>query len=70
MWFNLDLYIPFGKDLKCTYEKWACIFHLELQIKNYGWSKVHKSKCQFDSRPLKLKKQKSNDLWLAFTIWQ
>jgi len=58
-----------GKDLKCTYENWACIFHLDLQTKSDGWKKVHKSKWQFDFQPLKLKKQKSNDLWLALTIW-
>jgi len=25
-----------GKDLKCTYENWACIFHLDLQTKSDG----------------------------------
>jgi hypothetical protein len=41
--------------LRCKCLKWAYIIHLSTYNTSYGWKKGRKSKCQFDSRPLKVK---------------
>jgi hypothetical protein len=38
---------------KCL--KWACMIHLSISNTSYGQKKGQKSKCQFDSWPLKVK---------------
>jgi hypothetical protein len=44
-----------GKFLKCKCLKWVCMTHLSTYKTSYGWKKGQKSKCQFDSQPLKVK---------------
>jgi hypothetical protein len=52
---------PIEKVLKCKYWKWIHIFHLKL-VRGYNPKKCKESNWQFDSQPLKPKKQGSNDL--------
>ncbi len=48
------LYI-IGKLLERIYLKWVCIAHLDIWSTSYGQKKGWKSKCQFDSRPQKVR---------------
>jgi hypothetical protein len=43
-----------GKLLKCRCLKWARMIHLNIYNTSYGRNKGQKSKCQFDSQPLKV----------------
>jgi hypothetical protein len=42
-----------GKLLKLRCLKWAHMIHLNIKNTSYGQKKGQKSKCRFDSRPLK-----------------
>jgi len=44
-----------GNPLKHKCKKWACMIYLSTYNTSYGWKKGWESKCQFDSRPLKVK---------------
>jgi hypothetical protein len=58
------LYI-IGKLLKCRCRKWAGIAHLDIWNTNYGQKKDRESKCQFDSRPQKVKNRPLPDVWFG-----
>jgi len=53
---SLDWKVPYTieKFLRCRYLKWVCMTHLSIYNISYGWKKNWKSKCQFDSWPLKV----------------
>ncbi len=42
--------------LKCRYQKWGCILHLEILSSSYGQKSGQKSNWQLNSQPLKPKK--------------
>jgi hypothetical protein len=44
-----------GNILRCRFLNWACMTHLRTYKTSYGWKNGQESKCQFDSRPLKVK---------------
>jgi hypothetical protein len=48
---------------------WKVGLHFPFGVANLAERKFTKLKWQFDYWPLKPKKQKSNDLWLALIIW-
>jgi hypothetical protein len=56
---KLEFFHTIGEVSKCSYWKWACIFHLKLWTQSYGKKKSKKLNWLFDSSPLKPKKQGS-----------
>jgi len=53
---SLDSRLPYiiRIYLKCRCIKWACMIHLSTYNTSYGWKKGQESKCQFESKPLKV----------------
>ncbi len=51
------------KILRFRCLKWACMIHLNIYNINYSRKKGRESKCQFDSRPLKVKNHPKLHAW-------
>jgi len=71
---SLDWWLPYtiGNFLKLKCLKWARITHLNTYNTSYGWKKGQKSKCQFDSRPLKIRNRPDLLMcrWCATYHWK
>ncbi len=61
-----------GKLLKCRYQKWACMSHLDICSTSYGKKKCRESNWQFDSQPLKVENRPNPDAckWSATHYWK
>jgi hypothetical protein len=70
--YHWNFFYTIEKLLKRNCLKWAHMSHLNVKNTSYGQKKGHESKCQFDSRPLKVKN--CLDLvvcrWRATYIWK
>jgi hypothetical protein len=63
------LYIN-GKVLKCRCPKWPRMGHLDIWRPSYGQKKGRESKCQFDSRPLKVGNRPLPDVASRSATWR
>ncbi len=65
---SLDWKLPYtiGNLLRFKCLKWACMIHLSIYNTSYGWKKGRESKCQFDSRSIKVR----NRLELRACKWR
>jgi len=59
-----------GKALKCRYQKWPRMNHLDICSPSYGQKKGRESNWQFDSRPLKVGNQSDSDACRKSATWR